>query len=66
MILEALVVGGRAYAGVRAYRQIKANGGLRLSWVAWPQWWLEETAPQPHAPADEPNGGRGGVLTIRC
>lgn len=43
MILEALVVGGTAYAGLRAYRQIKANGGLRFPRVTWPQQWLTES-----------------------
>ena len=57
MILEALVVGGTAYAGVRAYRQIKANGGLRLPHFTWPQRWLDEAvstvtvqAPPPPSP----------------
>ena len=57
MILEALVVGGTAYAGIRAYRQMKANGGLRLPRFTWPQSWLTESvstvsvqAPPPPSP----------------
>ena len=45
MIVEALVVGGTAYAGLRAYRKIKANGGLRLPRFTWPQPWLAESSP---------------------
>jgi cation transport ATPase len=45
MIVEALVVGGTAYAGLRAYRRIKANGGLRLPRFTRPQTWLEASSP---------------------
>ena len=55
MILEALVLGGTAYAGVRAYRQIKASGGLRLPRVTWPQRWLEESTPTVTVQAPPPN-----------
>lgn len=55
MILEALVLGGAAYAGVRAYRQIKASGGLRLPRVTWPQRWLEESTPTVTVQAPPPN-----------